>query len=128
MLYHVKSFKKNGTYFGRFKSLDDAQEAADKAILEEKYGADDWEPEEKDLPGLNDVAREKDLPGLDAVAAQDVNSKGRYSKQLVNAIHDAFNALSNAAGIAGQDNRSAVQGIIRGAMDVMKKVITAWKN
>lgn len=45
--YCVKSIKKNGSYFGRFKSLDEAQEAANKAVLEEKYGADDWEPEEK---------------------------------------------------------------------------------
>lgn len=47
MNYRVKSVSKNGSFFGRFKSLDEAQSAADEANAEQKNGATDWEPEEK---------------------------------------------------------------------------------
>lgn len=126
MIYHVKSLQKNGTYFGRFKSLEDAQEAADKAVLEEKYGATDWEPEEKDMPGL-DAMLDKDMPGLDAIADKSVD-KGRYTKKLVESLHEAFNQLSRAAGIANQDGRSAVYSTIVAARDTLQKVITAWNR
>lgn len=42
-MYRCKSSK---GYFGRFKSIDDAEAAADAANVEEKNDADDWEAEE----------------------------------------------------------------------------------
>lgn len=46
-MFRVKSLQKNGSYFGSFKSADEALKAATAANAEEKYGATDWEPEEK---------------------------------------------------------------------------------
>ena len=45
--YVVKSAKKHGSYFGKFKTADEALEASVKANEDERGGADDWEPEEK---------------------------------------------------------------------------------
>ena len=46
-MYRCKSSK---GYFGRFKSIDDAEAAAEAANIEEKNDTDDWESEEVSEP------------------------------------------------------------------------------
>jgi hypothetical protein len=112
MSWIVKSTRKNGSYFGKFKSADEALDAAVVANEEEKNGASDWEPEEVELrakaEGDDDFDPEQ--------------KAGRYSYALGQKLADAFNALSSAAGKAEAEGQPRAAAICRQAMDTMKQI------
>ncbi len=123
-MFKVKS-KSTGSYFGTFKALDDANEAADEANKCAKNGNDDWEPSEASLSKAagNDAAAINHAADLVAAAAAACRKASEACLKI-----SKRNGFSDEAAAAADFYRDDLRAAIQATGDRLRRTAKSMKG